>query len=654
MPWYDGNIPTKFKTALERKTGAKFAVEVVLDPDGAAIALDGDHDIVDMAEVTQERDLDIDQGGMGYIQDVVLTFNDLDNYFDPDNTTSPFHQCEGTLSEDASAGATVLKLLSWPGVAFADTESLIISDATNSETVGVGGFTADTGSEGYHTLLIDAPGLAHDYAAGSSIYTAAIVGKQIIVRLANLTETTAEKLTLFRGEIIKDPEVSCGQARITCADARKRALDSALVGADPDATNKLMCVGTDGALRSSIVWPNEFNVPPLTYVISDGALPAGLIMDSDTGAISGTPTTAGNYSFTIKVTNADGEYVTQDITLQIVGHINTEFNSAEGTTAYEQIAGDIGWNSAASLAAREGYCRFSITNKAANNFYWDNTFPQNSYNAFAIKNPDSLSGNFCIIARIESTSMPSVATLYFGIGVILGSTGLSGGYVLGYNRLSTRIGVYDAGANNNFGNATGVATTLEFRIRRVTTTYYFSYRVPGGTWTDFSTKTNANAVYKIGLLACTDETATTNILGSVDFDFLRAYYGSLAIATTTLPGSIAGDPYDFTLRATGGAGEYSWDVSVGSLPAGLSLNASTGVISGTPTANGTASFTLRVTDGAGATATASVSIVVSADYQVLPTVFPWGEVGVAYDEALRLYVGGGLDRDQVTVGSRCP
>jgi hypothetical protein len=73
----------------------------------------------------------------------------------------------------------------------------------------------------------------------------------------------------------------------------------------------------------------------------------------------------------------------------------------------------------------------------------------------------------------------------------------------------------------------------------------------------------------------------------------------LAITTTTLPGGSIGSPYTAALTATGGTTPYAWSISAGSLPAGLTLNASTGVISGTPTAAGTASFTVQCVDSTG-------------------------------------------------------
>lgn len=81
------------------------------------------------------------------------------------------------------------------------------------------------------------------------------------------------------------------------------------------------------------------------------------------------------------------------------------------------------------------------------------------------------------------------------------------------------------------------------------------------------------------------------------------------ILTTSLPAGITGQPYSATLTASGGVSPYTWSISSGSLPAGLSLNVSTGVISGTPASPpGTASFTVKVTDSNSSTATQPLSV----------------------------------------------
>ncbi len=71
---------------------------------------------------------------------------------------------------------------------------------------------------------------------------------------------------------------------------------------------------------------------------------------------------------------------------------------------------------------------------------------------------------------------------------------------------------------------------------------------------------------------------------------------ALSIETENLPPATAGADYRARLSADGGAGSNTWSVSAGSLPAGLTLNAATGEISGTPATRGTFSFTITVSD----------------------------------------------------------
>ena len=61
---------------------------------------------------------------------------------------------------------------------------------------------------------------------------------------------------------------------------------------------------------------------------------------------------------------------------------------------------------------------------------------------------------------------------------------------------------------------------------------------------------------------------------------------------------------------TGGTSPFTWSVSAGTLPPGLTLGASTGLLSGTPTTAGSYSFTVKVTDSSGLSDTEAVSLTV--------------------------------------------
>ncbi len=78
----------------------------------------------------------------------------------------------------------------------------------------------------------------------------------------------------------------------------------------------------------------------------------------------------------------------------------------------------------------------------------------------------------------------------------------------------------------------------------------------------------------------------------------------------SLPGATAGVSYSFTVQASGGQPPYSWSITQGALPDGLSLNAASGLIGGTPATPGTFNFTVQVSDAANITATRVSSIVV--------------------------------------------
>src|SRR6202158_3449105 len=107
-----------------------------------------------------------------------------------------------------------------------------------------------------------------------------------------------------------------------------------------------------------------------------------------------------------------------------------------------------------------------------------------------------------------------------------------------------------------------------------------------------------------------------------------------AITSTSLVNATVGTAYSVTLQMTGGVSPFTWSIASGTLPAGLSLNASTGVISGTPTAPGTSNLTFQVTDSGSPAISATSALTITVDAASLTistTSLPNGTIGAASD-----------------------
>jgi hypothetical protein len=107
--------------------------------------------------------------------------------------------------------------------------------------------------------------------------------------------------------------------------------------------------------------------------------------------------------------------------------------------------------------------------------------------------------------------------------------------------------------------------------------------------------------------------------------------------TGTLPNAVKGQPYTQTLQATGGISPYSYSVTTGSLPDGLSL-ATDGTITGTPTTVGASSFTVTVTDTESPVQTATNNYVLLVTYPTGPNngelVGPYAFLFQGYDDVI--------------------
>jgi hypothetical protein len=98
----------------------------------------------------------------------------------------------------------------------------------------------------------------------------------------------------------------------------------------------------------------------------------------------------------------------------------------------------------------------------------------------------------------------------------------------------------------------------------------------------------------------------------------------IALSPATLPGGTLGVAYSQTITGTGGAAPFTFAVTAGTLPAGLTLTAA-GVLSGTPTTSGTSTFTIRGSDATGCFQEASYTVAVAT---AVPTLSQWAMIAL--------------------------
>ena len=337
---------------------------------------------------------------------------------------------------------------------------------------------------------------------------------------------------------------------------------------------------------------------PITWSVSAGSLPPGLTLNAATGLLSGTPTTAGNYSFTVKVVDAGGLSDTRAATLAVVAGPTLTFPAPPA-----------GWT---------------------HTVYMDTLTESGGTSPFAWS--------------VSSGSLPP--------GVSLSADGNLTGTPTATGTFGFTVKVTDAN-NQSATQATsitvsaGVSTTFSAPpVAYVGAAYTDTLTATGGT-TPYTWSLNAGSLppgitlTSAGVLAGTPTTAgsypfSVNVIdhnnGIATASITLVVAAPLALSFPAPPSAQVGTAYSDTLTATGGTAPYTWSVSAGTLPSGITLNSTTGVLAGTPTAAGTSGFTVRVTDSNSQTATEPTSLTVVAgplsitvaSSAVLPNTTPGG------------------------------
>jgi hypothetical protein len=106
---------------------------------------------------------------------------------------------------------------------------------------------------------------------------------------------------------------------------------------------------------------------------------------------------------------------------------------------------------------------------------------------------------------------------------------------------------------------------------------------------------------------------------------------TLTLSPASLPAGVVGIAYTKTITASGGTSPYTFAVTSGALPTGLTLT-SGGSLSGTPSATGTYHFTVTASDGPGDSGSRAYNVTVGVALNVNPTGLAAGTVGTPYNQ----------------------
>jgi len=378
-------------------------------------------------------------------------------------------------------------------------------------------------------------------------------------------------------------------------------------------TSTTLPAGTAGTPYSATLAASG-GVPPYTWSLNAGSLPPGLNLASN-GQISGTPTTAGTFTFNVRVTDSAVQVfapVPGPRSATTTGNVSITIQPATPplaitTDSVPAATAGVSYNFA--LAATGGTPPYTWALAAGPLPAGITLSP-----AGLLSGTPTQVGSFPFTARVSDSANRN-ATRSFTLVV------------------NSNLSIVSTAAPNA---SQGVPYSFSFTASGGIQPYVWSLaagNLPGGL-----------SLSPAGLLSGTPtQTGSFNFTvrvtdaanGSATRAFTVNVAAGLTITTSSLPQGTRGVVYNFVFSAAGGQPPYAWAITSGVTPAGLNLNASTGEFSGVPTATGTFAFVIRVTDAAGSSASASITVAVVATALVIDTTsLPGGTVGAFYSQSI--------------------
>jgi hypothetical protein len=350
-------------------------------------------------------------------------------------------------------------------------------------------------------------------------------------------------------------------------------------------------------------------VPNFTWslVSGGGSLPTGFLL-LPSGLIRGTPAQTGSYTFTVRVQDATQATAEKTLTLTIAAEqpqYASQFVSqsvAVNVQAGQTFSANLKWNNS-GVQAWDGFngCKLVSLNPAGNTNWGGDSV---SLGGLRIESGRQLDMTFTAQAPRTGGTYNFQWQLYQdGVGA--------------FGQPSANIQINVVGNVEGDPNIPSITSPTSFDAKMLTA-FSQQLSVAGGTapyiWSIVAgalpSGMSLNQV--AGVISGTPtsvggSTFTVQVADSLSHIAqkqitINVRPSQFEITTISFPTATVTTNFSAALVANGGAAPYAWSIVTGALPTGISLNTSTGVISGTPTSIGTASFTVQAQDGQSAIA----------------------------------------------------